>query len=204
MAMGGRGQREAQAAIASCRPFSNSTGSLRGTRGSTRQLGFLEGKATGRELATVKDLLSRAVYVVWSYNTPIGCTDEDGINHYFDYSYSTTTSHHQTILRVGFSDFETIGQGPWSRVSSRQRNSRAEVQGAVRYFEPRGPEPVRRPTEEDHQREQLAALLDPRYLDPDWVPFTGCRGGLPSPEADFRDEARVLEDLRQYRNPAHP
>lgn len=120
MAMGGRAQREATSAISACRPFSNSTGSLRGTRGPTRDLGWL---SSHQEARKIKELLSRATYVVWSYDTPIGFVSEDENGertaYYIDEPHSVTTSHHQTLVRVGFSDFETIGEGPWSRSAPR-------------------------------------------------------------------------------------
>lgn len=126
MAMGRRTRDEAERAIANCRPFQNSTGSMRGIRGSTRDLGWL---SSHREHAKIKELLGRATYVVWSYNTPIGCVteDEDGnvTKVYFDESHSATTSQHQGILRVGFGDFESIGDGPWSRSSRTRRVPRA-------------------------------------------------------------------------------
>lgn len=127
MAMGGKAQREITSAIANCRLFENSTGSMRGTKGSTRELGWLSGH---RDAAQIKELLSRAVYVVWSYATPLGCVteDEDGniTKVYFDVSHTTTTSHHQTLCRVGFSDFETIGDGPQVRGQRRSRSVRTE------------------------------------------------------------------------------
>lgn len=130
MAMGGRGQREATSAISACRPFSNSTRSLRGTRGPVRNrnnLGWLEYGFPPRYREQARELLSRATYVVWSYDTPIGFVseDEDGERtaYYIDESHSTTTSHHQTLVRVGFGDFETIGEGPCSRSMPRRRRA---------------------------------------------------------------------------------
>lgn len=124
MAMGGKAQREVTSAIANLRRFENSTGSMRGTRGSTRELGWLRNH---RDKVLIRELLSRATYVVWSYDTPIGCVTEDDDGHvtkvYFDESHTTTTSHHQTLCRAGFSDFETVGEGPWKR--SQGRASRA-------------------------------------------------------------------------------
>jgi hypothetical protein len=251
MAMGGRGRREAQAAIASCRPFRNSTGSLRGTRGSTRDLGHLQGKASGRELATIKDLLGRAVYVVWSYGTPIGCVVEDEHGNiarvYFDYHYSVTTSHHQSVLRIGFSDFDTVGEGPWvaSRRSERAARAARQPSRGVRYGEgyalrshgpeaeaaarARIPEHLRgdgqpyqsdrlEPTNytpaevESAAQARLAALLDPRYADPDWTPWgqdpelTGFN--LPV-GAEHRDQERIRNEIRRDERrggwrPAHP
>lgn len=120
MAMGGKAQREVTSAIANCRQFKNSTGSMRGTKGSTRELGWL---SNHRDKALIRELLRRATYVVWSYDTPIGCVTEDDDGNvtkvYFDDSHTTTTSHHQTLCRVGFSDFETVGEGPWTRSQRR-------------------------------------------------------------------------------------
>jgi hypothetical protein len=120
MAMGRRTRDEAERAIRNCRPFQNSTGSMWGTRGSTRGLGWL---SNHREANQIKELLSRATYVVWSYSTPIGCVTEDDDGNitkfYFDEYHTTTTSHHQGVLRVAFSDFETVGTGPWSRSHGR-------------------------------------------------------------------------------------
>lgn len=132
MAMGRRTRDEAERAIANCRPFQNSTGSMRGTRGSTRDLGWL---SSHREHVKIKELLGRATYVVWSYNTPIGCVTEDDDGNvtkvYFDESHSATTSQHQGILRVGFSDFESIGDGPWSRSQRRAVRARSGARASV-------------------------------------------------------------------------
>lgn len=110
MAMGHRGRREAEYAIASCRPFQNSTGSFYGTRGNARRLGWLENHADAR---LIRELLSRAVYVVWSYGTPISWVseDEDGNRtaYYVDETHSATTSNHQGIARGGMGEYVTIG-----------------------------------------------------------------------------------------------
>lgn len=110
MAMGQRNRREAENAIASCRPFRNSTGSMKGTRGSTRTLGWLEGHADARH---IRELLSRAVYVVWSYETPIAFVSEDEEGnrtaYYVDETHTATTSNHQGIARMGMGEYETIG-----------------------------------------------------------------------------------------------
>ena len=122
MALGGRGQRAAEDAIARCRPFRSSTGNLRGTRGPTTQLGWLSSHPDARK---IRELLGKAVYVVWSYGTPIGFVteDEDGdrTSWFVDESHSSTTSHHQTLCRLGLGEFETIGEGPWSRSAPRGR-----------------------------------------------------------------------------------
>jgi hypothetical protein len=230
MAMGSRGRREAENAIAFCRPFKNSTGSFYGTRGSTRTLGWLEQHA---EAHRIRELLSRAVYVVWSYGTPISFVSEteDGERtaYYVDQSHSRTTSHHQSTARVGMGEYETIGERrpvrrrrpvrPVNQVALDRAN--ATVQGyaeaarreptaahvynsAARTETPQSSvQPVSRTTfnqydtdspefiapDQETQRERLAALLDPRFANPDWTPW-GRFGGLPE-GADERDEARV-------------
>lgn len=211
MAMGGRGQREAQNAIASCRPFRNSTGSLKGTRGSTRTLGWLESHTEARR---IRELLSRAVYVVWSYNTPISWVTEgeDGERtaYYVDEQHSPTTSHHQTIAQVGMGEYETIGSGPASRRNSRRgvrygEGYRQRTEDPAQYTA--GPTAAhvyasqratlasspgfQNGTDEETQRQRMQRLLDPRYADPDWTPFSnGFHGNLP-PGAEGRDAERV-------------
>lgn len=202
MAMGGRGRREAENAIASCRPFRNSTGSLRGTRGSTRDLGWLEQHT---EAQRIRELLSRATYVVWSYNTPISWVseDEDGERtaYYVDDYHSMTTSHHQGIARCGLGEYETIGARPRTR---RPRPAPRPVnQGAIDranatvagYAEAARREPTaahvyahRDP--EAEQQASIAQMLDPRYGNPDWTPWLNNGSNLP-PGADDRDEHRV-------------
>lgn len=190
MAMGRRTRDEAERAIRSCRPFRNSTGSMRGTRGSTQSLGWL---SSHREANLIKELLGRATYVVWSYDTPIGCVteNEDGniTKVYFDESHTVTTSHHQGILRVAFSDFEIVGTGPWSRSHGR------------------GDGPVRRrpqtPPVETAQSGTCAAnmqsrptrhqMLDPRYRNPDWTPWYRNGSNLPL-GADRRDQERIADE----------
>jgi hypothetical protein len=187
--MGSRGQREAEYAIAACRPFSNSTGSLKGTRGSTRILGWLEQHTEARR---IRELLSRATYVVWSYGTPIAFVSEDEEGgrtaYYVDESHSRTTSHHQTIARVGMGEYETIGSGPWSRT---------QHGGALRAYRERQPRRQPVPADspgyqlgrtEDQQQATLQRLLDPRYADPNWVPGR-------DPEADREAEMRDVERI---------
>lgn len=202
MAMGRRTRDEAERAIASCRPFQNSTGSMRGTRGSTRHLGWLEQHT---EKARIKELLGRATYVVWSYDTPIGCVTEDEEGNiakvYFDEFHTQTTSNHQGILRVAFSDFETIGE---RRPARRRAAARPVNQDAVdranrvvtEMAEAARREPTaahvyaavaRRREAEQATREQM---LDPRYQDPDWTPWKTNGSNLP-PGAEDRDELRV-------------
>lgn len=129
MAMGGKGRRAAENAIASCRPFRNSTGSMKGTRGSTRDLGWLESHADARR---IRELLSRAVYVVWSYGTPIAWVSEtedgDRQAYYVDEQHSRTTTNHQSIAQMGLGEYETIGT--WRPVR-RPRRSVAEARQAM-------------------------------------------------------------------------
>lgn len=54
------------------------------------------------------------------------------------------------------------------------------------------------PGGEAAQRQRMARLLDARYSDPDWTPEPL------SDEAEARDYRRVLRDLNEHRNPAHP
>ena len=196
MAMGGRGQREATSAISACRPFSNSTGSLRGTRGPTRDLGWL---SSHREAQKIKELLSRATYVVWSYNTPIGFVseDEDGERtaYYIDEPHSMTTSHHQTLVRVGFGDFETIGEGPWSRSTGRSHVQvrrpvigRPQVTSLEELSRRAEVDAINARTREHAPQSTLEYLLDRRLSNPDWVPGRDIEADY---AAERRDAARV-------------
>jgi hypothetical protein len=196
MAMGGRGQGLARDAIACNRPFINSTGSLRGTRGSTRDLGWLEQHS---DAARIRELLSRATYVVWSYDTPIGFvveTEEGNVQQYYvDESHSMTTSHHQSIVRQGFGDYETVG--------SRRRVRRPRREPVVRYGDGptfRAPQHVPEPDNsgpefiaptEDRQQATLQRLLDPRYADPNGVPG---RDPEADREAELRDAERIARE----------
>lgn len=130
MAMGARAQREAENAIACMRPFKNSTGSFYGTRGSARHLGWADSSLRGEDLSRARELIRRATYIVWSYNTPLGFVAEDENGEvqkfYLDVHHSATTSHHQTILRVAWGDFETIGSGP--ATAAEARSSRAPLE----------------------------------------------------------------------------
>lgn len=199
MAMGSRSRREAENAIASCRPFRNSTGSFYGTRGSTRDLGWL---SSHREHARIKELLSRAVYVVWSYGTPISWVTEaeDGERtaYYVDEHHSMTTSHHQSVARVGMGDYETIGERQKRRARRAPRpvsqeavdRANAVVRG---YAEAARREPTAAHVYASRAGEQqatMAQMLDPRYGDPDWTPWKTNGSNLP-PGAEERDEHRV-------------
>lgn len=213
MAMGRRTRDEAERAIRSCRPFRNSTGSMRGTRGSTQNLGWL---SSHREANRIKELLGRATYVVWSYDTPIGCVIENDDGNitkvYFDESHTVTTSHHQGILRVAFSDFETVGTGPWSRSHGRgdgpvrRRPQAASVQelGDRMVTNHRGVQYdplVERDTswERDMAEARMQSrptrhqMLDPRYRNPDWTPWYRNGSNLPL-GADRRDQERIADE----------
>lgn len=202
MAMGGRGRREAENAIASCRPFRNSTGSLRGTRGSTRDLGWLEQHT---EAQRIRELLSRATYVVWSYNTPISWVseDEDGDRtaYYVDDYHSMTTSHHQGIARCGLGEYETIGE---RRPARRPRRVPVQAQPVPDRAQMRYRTAVSEPvthTYRDPEAEQqasIAQMLDPRYGDPDWTPWLRNDSNLP-PGAEDRDAQRVQADGGTWR-----
>lgn len=111
MAMGRRGRDAAERAIANCQSFQNSTGSLRGTRGNTRNLGWL---SSHRDAARIQQLLLNATYVVWSYETPIGWVTEDETGnvtfYYVEVTHTTTTNQHQSVLRTAWGEYETIGE----------------------------------------------------------------------------------------------
>lgn len=205
MAMGRRGQDEARRAIASCRPFGNSTGSFRGTEGSTRSLGYLYNHPNADQ---IRNLLRRATYVVWSYQTPIGCVTEDETGNitkvYFEAQHSATTSNHQTILRIAFSDFETIGERPRPVRRPRLLRSGGGADRAnqvvreytdtdIRQFQDlrtTGPDFIA--PDETAQQNTLKRLLDPRYADPNWTPYRDGDRGSNLPEgADRRDAERV-------------
>jgi hypothetical protein len=129
MAMGRRGQDEAERAFRCHSRYTNSTGSLTATPGGARELGWLRNHP---EADRIKDLLSRAEYVVWSYGTPIGfvCPDDDGDiqRFYVDAQHTTTTSHHQTLLRTAWGEYETIGERRSNRVR-RQPAPRVRTSG---------------------------------------------------------------------------
>lgn len=196
MAMGSRNRREAENSIAACRPFRNRTGSLKGTRGSTRDLGWLERHAQAGE---IRELLSRAVYVVWSYDTPIAFVseDEDGDRtaYYVDDYHSVTTSHHQTIARVGMGEYETIGERPkrQRRPAVRESVRAAAVQASS--LPPVSQEEMETRWESNFTEACTQALTeysayrpDPRYSNPDWVPS---RNIAADREAEARDVRRV-------------
>lgn len=219
MAMGQRSRREAENAIACCRPFRNSTGSMKGTRGSTRTLGWLESHEDARR---IRELLSRAVYVVWSYGTPISWVTEgeDGERtaYYVEVRHSATTSNHQSIAQCGMSEYETIGSDrPRERryALARRRAEAYTPQQAARELGQPVPDGDMSPEEiyartgrtlvgspgyqngftEDDQEANLRRLLDPRFADPDWTPFRSPHGNLP-PGAEDRDLERINREER--------
>lgn len=197
MAMGMKAQREVKSAIANCRPFENSTGSMRGTKGATRELGWLRAH---RNKDQIKELLSRAIYVVWSYDTPIGCVseDEDGnvTKVYFDESHTTTTSHHQTLCRVGFSDFETVGEGPWSRGQSRARMQYRTVRNEVISEDALAARSRSVRTEDIPENARAGFTVQARRLDP----VTRIDGS----RMDFAGQDELISEVRGYRAPHHP
>jgi hypothetical protein len=203
MAMGGRSRGEAERAISGCHSFSNSTGSLRGTRGSTRDLGWLE---QHKDKILLKELLGRASYVVWSYDTPIGFVVEDEVGnitrYYVDEQHTMTTSHHQGILRVAWGEYETIGERRPARRPRRPARladqeavdrANAVVQG---YAEAAQREPTAAhaynaaSAARGEQEPYLAhaTLLDPRFSDPNWVPDRDVEADR---QAELRDIRRV-------------
>ncbi len=139
MAMGGTGQRKAQSAICNHQPFKNSTGSLRGTEGGTRQLGWLSSHSARDRL---QRMLAQASYVVWSYDTPIGFVvpddPEDPGASYAQYvveeSFSPTTSHHQTLCRVGFEYYLDPCTGETSAEVQERREARRAPRSAPPEF----------------------------------------------------------------------
>jgi hypothetical protein len=192
MAMGGRSRREAENAIASCRPFKNSTGSFYGTRGSTRTLGWLESHTEARR---IRELLSRAVYVVWSYGTPISFVSEtedgDRTAYYVDEHHSMTTSHHQGVARVGMGEYETIGA---RRPARRPRRERRPVQQSsdraqMRYY-PVQSEPVQ-PEEID-----VSSMPD--------LDFSNRRGYVPESSVGYQNGRTETEQERTMRRLLDP
>jgi hypothetical protein len=219
MAMGSKSRREAENAIASCRPFQNSTGSFYGTRGSTRQLGWLDTKLSRTEAARVRKLLRRAVYVVWSYNTPIAFVSEEESGertaYYVDVSHSRTTSNHQSIARMGMGEYETIWENrparrprrdvPVDRTVVARLNARtagyaeaahreptaAHVYAATARAVPADSPGYQNGRSETEQEQTLRRLLDPRYTNPDWVPD---RDWEADRQAELRDAERVARE----------
>lgn len=121
MGMGQRARDEAERAFRCHSRFKNSTGSLTATKGGARDLGWLRNHP---QADYIRDLLSRAEYVVWSYDTPIGFVSlDDGEvqRFYVDVQHTVTTSAHQNILRAAWGEYETIGERPERRRTRRPR-----------------------------------------------------------------------------------
>lgn len=121
MAMGQESRRQAISAFDNHREWSLSTGSLRGTTGGKRELGWLSSESNAAEL---KASLREATYVVYSYDTPIGWALEDentglmervipAVNH------SATTNIHRGALRdaweSSYHDGTAKGREKWLR-----------------------------------------------------------------------------------------
>jgi hypothetical protein len=73
-------------------------------------MGWLSSHPEG---AYIRDLLGRAEYVVWSYNTPIGFVslgDGEVQRFYVDEHHTPTTSQHQSVLKAAWGEYETIGE----------------------------------------------------------------------------------------------
>ena len=112
MAMGQRGQQEAVSAFRRQVRYISSGGNLTATPGSARNLGGLHSHP---QADYIKDLLSRAEYVVWSYQTPIGFVSlDDGEVQRFivDVKHTDITSHHQGLLQIAWDEYEVICQRP--------------------------------------------------------------------------------------------
>lgn len=106
MAMGGKSQDAARRAFSSHHRYSNSTGNLTGTHGAPRNLGWLGSRADFKQLAASS---RKAAYTVYSYDTPIGWAIEDEETGMFERvipeeQHSSTTSHHQSLLRSAWAD----------------------------------------------------------------------------------------------------
>lgn len=187
MAMGQRGQQTARDAIAACRPFTNSTGNLRGTRGNTAELGWLRDH---REAARIRRLLATATYVVWSYDTPIGfiADDEDGNTEFYYVAerHSATTAQHQSLLRTAWGEYESIGEDR-RRPQPRRRPADSYTPGGH-------VQATDMSTLVDAPASSLQTMLDPRYADPDWVP--------PGIRPDTHMDSYVAP--RPGAHPAHP
>jgi hypothetical protein len=82
--------------IAAHKPFTTS-GALRGTA-EAGHLPYSPGKLEGPDLATWQADRAHIVYVVWSYQTPIGWVTDAGRVHKVEQWVSRTTSTHQGKL----------------------------------------------------------------------------------------------------------
>lgn len=107
MAMGQEARRKAVSAFDNHRKWELSTGSLKGVPGTGDDLGWLSSESNAAEL---KASLREAVYVVYSYNTPIGWALEDEETGLLERvipaaSHSNTTGAHQGVLREAWESF---------------------------------------------------------------------------------------------------
>lgn len=191
MAMGRKGRDEAERAIASCRVFTNSTGSFYGLPGSARKLGWLEQHA---DRARIKELLSRASYVVWSYDTPIGFVTEDEVGNitkfYVDEQHTTTTSHHQGILRMAWGEYETIGEGP-------QRRSRPAP--LPRYDDGSRPGARQSSSAVDRANETVRGYAEAARQEP-----TAAHVYAHGARMSFSGQDDLIDEVRGYAHPSHP
>lgn len=177
--------------------------------------------------------LHRAYYVVYCYDTPIAwvtmaddANEEGRVNFMPDWQYSATTTYYQKLVWEAWGDDKISDP---NKDYSREENA-GTVRGHTsdaRYGRVTPAPPARRarlserdaayardlavrmagapsrtsyapPGGEAAQRQRMARLLDARYSDPDWTPEPL------SDEAEARDYRRVLRDLNEHRNPAHP
>jgi hypothetical protein len=208
MAMSGRTRDRVERGLITCSRVRNSTGSLRGEPGTHRgQLGWLSGIPERHQL---NELLHAAVYVVWSYDTPIGFVHEDGTRYVIEETHSLTTSHHLSVLRCAWREYEDPipayarrkAEEARERRNRQGRERRAAARRPVREMGGRtrrddsalvaavGPDYGTWPVSERPTRDQM---LDPRYGDPNWTPWVSEGSNLPH-GADARDARRVEQE----------
>ena len=87
--------REVAEAIAACRPFTTH-GALRAQAGSVGP--WDAGRLSGADLDRYRADMSRIVYTVFSYATPIAWVTSDGKAYRVAQRFSVTTSKHQGTL----------------------------------------------------------------------------------------------------------
>lgn len=120
MAMGREARREAISAFDNHRRWALSTGNLRGVPGNGVDLGWLSSESNAAEL---KASLREAVYVVYSYDTPIGWALEDEetglLERVIPQPYhTTTTSIHKGVLKEAWGSYHdgtAKGRKAWLR-----------------------------------------------------------------------------------------
>jgi hypothetical protein len=118
MAMGQEARRKAISAFDNHRKWELSTGNLRGVPGAGRKLGWLSSEKNAAELEAS---LREAVYVVYSYDTPIGWALEDETTGLLERViprpyHTTTTSIHRGVLIeawASFHDGTAKGRAKW-------------------------------------------------------------------------------------------